>query len=131
MQWTAAEGAGFTEPGVEPWLPFGDVAACNVADQRHDPDSTLHLTRDLIALRRERAGLRSGAYTSLPAPDAAWAWRRGDGLAIALNLAGAETTVEGLEGTIRLATVRARDGEAVGGALTLGPWQGAIVELRR
>jgi alpha-glucosidase len=131
MQWSAGAGAGFTPPGVKPWLPIGDAAAYNVADQREDSASTLHLVRDLIALRRDRAELRSGAYTSFPAPDGAWAWRRGDGLAIALNLAGAETTVEGLEGRIVLATTRARDGEAVGGALTLGPWQGAVVELRR
>jgi alpha-glucosidase len=131
MQWTAEEGAGFTDPGVEPWLAIGDAAACNVAAQREDPASTLQLVRDLIALRHEREGLRSGAYTSLPAPDGVWAWRRGKGLAVALNLTGAETTVERLEGRIVLATTRARDGETVGGALTLGPWQGAIVELRR
>ena len=131
MPWTAGEGAGFTEPGVEPWLPIGDAAAHNVAAQREDPVSTLHLVRDLIALRRDRADLRSGAYTSLPAPDGAWAWRRGDGLAVALNLAGADAPVAGLEGRIVLATDRARDGEAVGGDLTLGPWQGVIVELSR
>ena len=27
MAWTGEPGAGFTEPGVEPWLPFGDVDA--------------------------------------------------------------------------------------------------------
>jgi alpha-glucosidase len=129
MPWNAGEGAGFTAPGVTPWLPIGDAAACNVEAEREDPDSTLHLVRDLIALRRERAELRSGAYTSLPAPDGAWVWRRGDGLAIALNLAAEEAVVDGLEGTILLATARARDGEAVAGALTLGPGEGAIVEL--
>ena len=130
MPWTASEGAGFTAPGAEPWLPIGDVAARNVESQRGDPGSTLHLVRDLIALRRDRAELRSGPYATLPAPDGAWAWRRGEGLAIALNLADAETTVDGLEGAILLATVRARDGEPVHGALTLGPWEGAIVALR-
>ena len=60
--------------------------AHNVADQRADPDSALHLTRDLIALRRAEADLRAGAYETLPAPDGAWAWRRGDGFAVALNL---------------------------------------------
>ena len=35
--------------------------------------------RDLIALRRERADLRAGAYATLPAPDGAWAYARGDG----------------------------------------------------
>ena len=47
------------EPGVEPWLPYGDVAACNVADQRHDPDSMLSLTRDLIGLRDAMPELRA------------------------------------------------------------------------
>ena len=53
--------------------------AHNVAAQREDPGSILHLVRDLIALRREREDLRGGAYETLPAPDGAWAWRRGDG----------------------------------------------------
>ena len=69
MQWTGEPGAGFTEPGVEPWLPFGDFAACNVADQRHDPDSMLSLTRDLIGLRDAMPELRDGAYRTLPAPE--------------------------------------------------------------
>ena len=47
-----------------------------------------------------------------------------------LNLSGAEATVEGLEGTIALATDRARDGEPVAGALTLAPSQGAVVKRR-
>ena len=50
------------------WLPIGDTAAHNVAAQREDPGSVLHLVRDLIALRRERADLRGGAYETLPAP---------------------------------------------------------------
>jgi glycosidase len=128
MPWSGGEGAGFTTPEAEPWLPIGDAAACNVEDQRADPDSTLHLVRDLIALRRDRAELRSGAYASLPAADGVRAWRRGDALAIALNLTDTETTVDGLEGTILRGTTRARAGEAVDGALTLDPWEGAIVE---
>ena len=54
-----------------PWLPFGDLAAHNVAAQREDPGSVLHLVRDLIALRRERADLRGGRLR-----DAAGAGRR-------------------------------------------------------
>jgi len=129
MPWTAEPGAGFTEPGVEPWLPFGDTAA-HVAAQREDPGSTLHFTRDLIALRREAADLRSGAYAPLPAPAGVWAYRRGDGHAVVLNLSGAEATIDGLAGTVALATDRARDGEALEGALTLAPSQGAVVKLR-
>ena len=59
MQWDGGPGAGFTD-GAEPWLPFADDRS--VAAQREDPGSTLHLVRDLIALRRERADLREGGY---------------------------------------------------------------------
>ena len=127
MQWSAEAGAGFTEPGVEPWLPLGDAAALNVAAQRDDPGSQLQLTRDLIALRRAQEDLRGGAYSTLPAPAGAWAWRRGERHAVALNLSGSAVTVEGLRGDVVIATDRARDGEAVDGALALGPWQGALL----
>ena len=69
MPWTGEPGAGYTDAGVEPWLPFGDVAACNVADQRHDPDSVLSLTRDLIGLRDAMPELRRGSYATLPSSD--------------------------------------------------------------
>jgi alpha-glucosidase len=128
MQWTAEPGAGFTEAGVETWLPIGDAAAHNVADQRADGGSQLHLTRDLIALRRAQPDLRGGGYETLPAPAGAWAWRRGEGHAVALNLSDSEVTVEGLRGRVVIATDRARDGDAVDGSLTLAAWQGAVIE---
>lgn len=130
MQWTGDDGAGFTEAGVTPWLPFGDPATCNVADQRDDPASQLHLVRDLIALRRAHPELSSGAYATLPAPEGAWAFRRGDAFAVALNLTDGECAIEDVTGTLVIATDRARDGEPVDGALRLGPWHGAVVQLR-
>jgi alpha-glucosidase len=129
MPWTDEDGAGFTAPGATPWLPFGDLAAVNVRDQREDPGSTLHLTRDLIRLRNEREDLRGGAYETLPAPDGAWAYRRGDGTAVALNLSGAPVRVDGLAGTVLVGTDRGRDGTAAGPALELGPWEGVVVAL--
>ncbi|MCJ7437394.1 MAG: alpha-amylase family glycosyl hydrolase, partial [Acidimicrobiia bacterium] len=127
MPWSPGPGAGFTEPGVEPWLPFGDVGACNVADQRGDPDSTLHLTRDLIALRREVADLRDGAYEELAVSRALWAWRRGESVVVALNFGDAPTTLDGVAGTVRICTNRGRDGERVGETLVLGPREGVVV----
>jgi hypothetical protein len=44
-----------------------------------------------------------------------------------VNLSDADVTVEGIEGTILVATSRARDGEAVTGSLRLGAWSGAVV----
>jgi alpha-glucosidase len=127
MHWSGEDGAGFTEAGVKPWLPFGDFAARNVADQRDDPGSTLTFVRDLIALRRETDDLRSGAYRTLVATQHRWAWRRGRGTIVALNLSDADEAVEGIEGTVRIATSRERDGERVGGRLELPPWSGAVV----
>jgi alpha-glucosidase len=130
MQWSPEPGGGFTRDGAtRTWLPLGDTAAHNVAGQREDPGSTLHLVRDLIALRRERADLRGGGYETLPAPEGAWAWRRGDGTAVAINLSGGEVAVAGLDGTVLVGTVRSRDGERVGGELRLGPWEAAVLDV--
>jgi alpha-glucosidase len=128
MQWSAEPGAGFTSNGSS-WLPIGDAEAVNVEAQRDDPESVLHLVRDLIALRRERSELRDGAYATLPAPEGAWAWRRGAGTAVALNLSDSDVEVDGVGGTVLVATERGRDGERVDGPLRLGPWTGAIIAL--
>jgi alpha-glucosidase len=129
MPWTAAPGGGFTTPAATPWLPFGDLAAHNVAAQREDPDSTLHLVRDLIALRRATRDLSAGSYASLDAPDGAWAYRRGDGFAVAVNLSDAAARVRLPAGRVAIGSDRRRDGEAVDGAIDLAPWDGVVVEL--
>jgi alpha-glucosidase len=127
MPWTDEPGAGFTAAGVEPWLPFGDLTV-NVAAQRADPSSTLHLTRDLLALRRALPALRDGAYRTVPTPDGVWAWQRGDDVVVAVNLTDAPATVEGVTGTVRIGTDRSRDGRAVDGRLDLGPREAVIVQ---
>lgn len=129
MPWADEPGGGFTSPDATPWLPFGDLSAHNVEAQRADPGSTLHLVRDLIALRREHGDLRAGAYTSLRAPAGAWAWRRGESFAVAVNLSGGEVMVERLTGRVVVATDRGRDGESLSGALRLGPYEGVVVRL--
>jgi alpha-glucosidase len=129
MRWNGNRGAGFTGSDVRPWLPIGDVAAVNVEDQRADPGSTLHLSRDLIALRRQTPDLRSGAYASLTTPPGVWAWRRGAGVAVALNLTDQAATVPLKPGTILISTDRSRDGQEVQGDVVLEPWQGAVLRL--
>ncbi len=62
MQWSAEPGAGFTDPGVTPWLPFhDDYVDVNVEAEDADPGSLLHWYRDLLALRRTSEALRTGA----------------------------------------------------------------------
>jgi alpha-glucosidase len=72
MQWDGSPTGGFT--AGEPWLPAVDPAERNVEAQRDDPASTLALTRELIALRRE---LGDG-FELLDAADGVVAYRRGD-----------------------------------------------------
>ncbi len=76
MQWTSD--GGFSSADVEPWLPMGDAAARNVADQREDPDSMLHLCRDLIAFGASARTCAPAPTKPLEAPDGIWAWRRGE-----------------------------------------------------
>jgi alpha-glucosidase len=127
MPWSAAPGGGFTEPGVRPWLPLGDVAGCNVEQQTSDADSTLHLARDLIALRRRESSLRTGHYRSLAAPAGVWAWSRGEDLTVVVNMSDASATVPGVSGTVLVATDRERDGDVVREPAVLDPWQGLIL----
>jgi alpha-glucosidase len=128
MPWQPGDGHGFTRAGVRPWLPFGAPGGRTVAEQRDDPDSALRLTRDLIALRRSRADLHSGSYASLETPDDVWAWRRGEGTAVALNLSRREVELD-LSGTVLLSTVRERDGTAVA-PLGLDPHEAVVLDAR-
>ena len=66
---------------IDPWLPFTPTAR-NAADEREDPESTLHFTRELLRLRRSV----SGVYSSLASPPGTWIYRRGSGHTVALNL---------------------------------------------
>ena len=127
MPWADGPGGGFTRPGVAPWLPFGDLAACNVADQRGDPGSTLHLVRHLIALRREDGDLRAGSYRSLEAGAEAWAFRRGWRITVVAALGEAGGILEGVRGTVVAATDRRREGTTVDGPVEVGAWEAVVV----
>jgi glycosidase len=109
-----------------PILCAGDGLAL-AAGERGDPASVVHLVRDLIGLRRDESDLHRGEYASLPAPAGAWAYRRGDGHLVALNLSAAPVAVDGLTGRVLICTQRGRDGERVRGTLGLGPWEGAVL----
>jgi alpha-glucosidase len=128
MQWSAEPGAGFTDPGAVPWLPFGDHAARNVADQRDDPRSILTLTRELIALRRRLPALRSGAYRRLGSPAGTWTWQRDDAVTVALNPSERRAVVPGVTGTIAVSSAGPRADERVAGKLALDGWEGVVVE---
>jgi glycosidase len=89
----------------------------------------LSLTRDLIGLRDAMPELRRGSYTTLASSDdRVWAWQRGDRTVVAMNCSDeAADVAEAGTGSIRMSTIRARDGERVSGSLHLEPGEAAIV----
>jgi alpha-glucosidase len=91
---------------TNPWLPVG--GGTTVAAQQRDPHSVLAFTRELIDRRRSSADLLEGAYESVAAPTGVWAYRRGEGTVVALNLADEPARFEGRE---------------------LAPWEGVIIDV--
>jgi len=125
MQWDASRTGGFTAPGVTPWLPLGDAAACNVAGQRRDPDSVLGFCRSLLALRRAELGGGIAPYEILPAAEGHWAYRVG-GLLVAANLTDQPAVVPCPAGEVLLSTAAGELGAELAAEQVLGPWQGII-----
>ena len=127
MPWTPGPVGGFTAPGVEPWLPVGDLAV-TVEGQRADPGSVLHLCRDLIALRRERGELATGAWAPIQTEGPVWAWRRGgrtlDRGEPVRRARGGRTSPTARSCSRRAANATA---SASAGRLPLDPWDALVV----
>jgi alpha-glucosidase len=132
MQWSGAPGAGFTAPGVEPWLPFGDPARVSVERQREDQGSPLALTRRLLGLRRRSSDLRVGDYRCVALDGSVWAWRRGAGTLVALNLGDDAVTLPDVlpasGSRIAVASDPAREGVVLRRPVRLGPWEALVAE---
>jgi len=105
----------------DPWLPLGGGVA-SVAEQRADPSSMLSFCRDGIALRGSRDDLVAGGYTPIADETGVWAWRRGGGTAVALNLTDSPANLS-LSGEVLLST-KGRDDPS-----RLEPWEGVVVAL--
>ena len=129
MPWTGAPNGGFTELGVTPWLRISDSTACNVADQRADPNSLLSFVRDVIALRRRRSDLATGSYLTLESPEDVWMWRRGTSTLVVLNFSDSSKSVDLDKATyeVCIGTDRREEGERLTGNLKLGPWEGVVL----
>jgi alpha-glucosidase len=130
MQWSKAPHAGFTSR--RPWLPVSPTyAETNVEVQRGDAHSMLALYRKLIALRRGRDVLVTGAKRLVDAPDDVVAYERHDAgarLLVVLNLGQQPRQVVRVRGTLLLSTHLDREGERIDGTLELRADEGAIVD---
>ena len=128
MPWMQhALNAGFS--AARPWLPIPDAHKELAVDaQESERDSTLSLTRRLIALRSRTAALRLGTLHMLEASAAILAFERrweGQRLLCVFNLGATAQSIDApLPGTWQLL-------ESVGGAglWTLPPFSGLIAAL--
>ncbi len=129
MQWHDGAGAGFTDPGVTPWLPIGDTSTVNVASQVDDPASVLSFCRAVLALRRQREDLRRGDYRPVESPDGTWVYQRGSGTHVALNLSAVPQEVELPAGEVLMSTALpgSAPGTRTGPVVTLAPWEGVVL----
>ena len=130
MPWDASPNAGFSSG--EPWLPLNpDWPSRNVASLGIDAGSILNLYRRLLALRRERAALRSGACAAVAADHGVLRFERmldGERLLVALNLTAEPRRTPSPTGRLLLSS-HGRDDGPSGGQLSLGPNEGVVIEL--
>jgi glycosidase len=136
MPWDGGPNAGFTAPGVRPWLPLGpDAATRNVRAQDGLSGSMLSLTRSLLATRRAHPALRLGTYRSVLAPPGVFAYERAhddDRVLVLLSFEAKPVRVPlhdpaagVLVSTHAVAPLRAP------GEYELRPNEGVVLELRR
>ncbi|ADB33561.1 alpha amylase catalytic region [Kribbella flavida DSM 17836] len=134
MPWTAdLPHAGFCAAEAQPWLPIGsNHQGLDVETQLQDPGSTLHLTRDLLTLRRTHRALRAGSCQvgSLDIAGVLSYDREFNGarLRILVNCSDSTVTVS-LAGARLLISTR-RTTSLVNDSAILGPDEGCVIDLR-
>ncbi|MBI2708390.1 MAG: DUF3459 domain-containing protein [Actinobacteria bacterium] len=110
---------------TDPWLPWPPEAERrNVANQREDPASVMHLYRRLLAARRSSPALQDGTMELIDGvPEDVIAWRRrspGDERIVAVNFGPETVAVDApLGGVVEVASDGAGEGRLFTG--TLGP----------
>ena len=137
MLWVGAANAGFTAPGVTPWLPLEPGwAVKNAAVQAGEGKSMLMLYRRLLALRRLHDTLHAGAIADVEAEGSVLRYRRvavEDGestdFLVLLNLGAEVATVGCSKGTVVLTTLLDGEGSEVDGTVVIEGGEGLLVAL--
>jgi alpha-glucosidase len=134
MQWNASRGGGFTIAS-EAWLPLGDCATINVANQLGDASSMLSLYRRMIHLRKTSRALSEGSYrTEASAPEDCLVFHRETGsqhMMVALNFADTPRRVEIPGASILVSSAINRREGVVGGSLELHSDEGVVLEVAK
>jgi alpha-glucosidase len=137
MVWVDAANAGFTAPGVVPWLPLvEDWKTENASAQSARPKSILMLYRKLLALRRRHDTLHAGEIAEVVAEGSVLCYRRvaleegeSTDFQVLLNLGTEAATVSCAAGTVVLTTLLDGEGSRVEGMVTVEAGEGLLVAL--
>ena len=133
MQWDGSANAGFsTAPADALYLPIDPADdRPNVAAQLADPDSTLHLVRGLLALRRATPALGARAPTRVLHAGYPFVYLRGDRHLVVVNprREAAVVQVELDEGTVGSSTLLANGVELSGATVRAAGFGYGIFEL--
>ena len=123
MVWeAAAPNAGFSAAN-RTWLPVKPAQAA-VAVDTQGPGSVMAFYREMLALRKSRPDLRTGATLFFDLPEPLLGFRRGEGTLCLFNLSPAPVKVAVRGGRMLLSQAA----EARGGKLALGPNGFAILD---
>ena len=135
MQWNGKKYAGFSRS--KPWLPLGpDFEKRNLDEAEKNPNSMLHLTRQLIRIRKDFPALQDGSYQSINHQGLKNCYcfqrhREGQELTICLNFSTARQRISPVlfsrAGRIILSTNRERETGPVKSELVLEPLEGCIM----
>jgi maltose alpha-D-glucosyltransferase/alpha-amylase len=133
MQWDDGPNAGFSAaPAEQLYLPIDPAEdRPTVAGQLADPHSTLHLVRDLLALRRATPVLGTRAGTEVLSTGYPFAYVRGGTHLVVVNPRGSRAGLEAARargGRILLGAGVTLPGED-GDVLWVEPFGWAVVEL--
>lgn len=128
IPWTTAPDHGW---GVDdPWLPWPPEASTggDVASQRDDPSSVLHLYRRILSARRASPALTVGRQRVLDTPDGVLAWERTDGEDLRIVVVGFTGEVAPLDlGDLVVEVASDGVGEGVAFTGSVGPDRAVVL----
>ncbi|MEA2010117.1 MAG: alpha-amylase family glycosyl hydrolase, partial [Actinomycetota bacterium] len=133
MPWTATAGHGFTEPAVEPWLPFGfDAGERNLGAQLADPTSILTLYRHLLGIRKARPSLHKGSIEFIDdVPDGVLGFVRADKnerTIVLINFTEATTHTSVPDGSALLISTDHQRAGIQSGVIDIGPNEALAID---
>ncbi|MEO0915673.1 MAG: alpha-amylase family glycosyl hydrolase [Pseudomonadota bacterium] len=93
MVWDMSSNAGFSTAN-QTWLPIKAPQAARAVSTQSNDDSVLQFYRNMLALRKNTPGLRSGKIVFLDLPDPVLGFTRGTDVLCLFNLSAEPVTVE-------------------------------------